>query len=145
MKVKIKKTDNKAVLPLKGSNLAAGFDLTAISEQFVQSPTGPTYIYGTGLSFEIPEGYVGKIYPRSSLGKNTTFVLVNHVGIIDADFRGEVMFQYKHFGNYPVKKYNVGDRIGQLIIEKVEQYEFEEVKELSDTKRGSGSYGSTGK
>ena len=107
-------------------------------------------VYGTGLAFEIPEGYVGLLFPRSSNAKKD-LLLSNSVGVLDSGYRGEVTFKFKPCEvfekpdlTYP-EKYEVGDRIGQLIIIPYPHIEFEVVEELSDTDRGAGGYGSTGK
>jgi dUTP pyrophosphatase len=119
--------------------------------------------YGTGLAFEIPEGYVGLIFPRSSICKEQ-LLLSNAVGVIDSGYRGEVSFKFKpsmaldnrqcvktdaeKFWSIAVRQndiYKVGDRIGQIIIIPYPSIEFEEVEELSETERGEGGYGSSGK
>jgi dUTP pyrophosphatase len=140
MKVKIKKLNEHAVLPTKGTKQSAGFDLVATSMNVY-----PDYVeYGTSLSFEIPEGHVGKIYPRSSISSSTQMVLCNSTGIIDADYRGEVKLRFRQLVPN-AKKYNVGDKMGQIIIEKLLEIEFEEAKEVTETVRGTGSFGSTGR
>jgi len=135
MKVKIKKLVEEVVIPSYAKDLDAGLDLTATSMKI----EGMNIVYGTGLAFEIPEGHVGLIFPRSSIAK-TGLTLRNSVGVLDAGFRGEVTFKFLR-GKYP---YKVGDRIGQLIILPFPKVEFEEVDELSETERGEGSYGSSG-
>lgn len=142
MKVKIKKLSPSAVIPRYAKIGDAGMDLTAISRSEV---VGNIITYGTGLSIEIPEGYVGLIFPRSSIYKQDMY-LTNCVGVIDSGYRGEIMFKYaitevEQFANL----YNVGDRVGQIIILPYPQIEFEEAEELSSTERGEGGYGSTGK
>ena len=100
------------------------------------------YVYGTGLAMEIPKGYVGLIFPRSSISK-TSHSLRNAVGVIDSGYRGEIIFKFSiNTHNSPV--YEVGERIGQMIIMPYPQVEFEEAFELSKTERGKGGYGSTG-
>lgn len=139
--VKVKRLSPDAVLPKYAKANDAGQDLTAISKVETQK-----YIeYGTGLALEIPRGYVGLIYPRSSLS-NYDMVLANHVGVIDADYRGEIKFRFKktNEGAY-AKYYEVGDRIGQLIVVPFPVVQWEEVSELEETERGSGGYGSSGK
>lgn len=151
MKVKIKKLNDLAVIPSYAKQGDAGMDITAISKQV--SEDGLYIEYKTGLAIEIPEGYVGLIFPRSSVSK-TTLSLANAVGVIDSGYRGEISFRFKDSGisvsmdnNDFVEgiAYNVGDRVGQLIILPFPTIEFEEVTELSNTTRGKGSYGSTGK
>ena len=160
MKVTFKKLNDKAVMPKKAHPTDAGFDLVATSKRIDE--TG-NIVYGTGLAFEIPEGHVGLIFPRSSISK-TNIVLTNSVGVCDCHFRGEVMAKFKpvntahEFITPPLglvepyidmdgapRDYEVGERIAQLIIIPIPEIEFEEVEELSETDRGTGGYGSTGK
>jgi dUTP pyrophosphatase len=139
MKVKIKKLHADAVIPSYAKPGDAGMDLTAI---MTGSDEYGNYIYSTGLAIEIPEGYVGLLFPRSSNAK-TDLYLTNHVGVIDSGYRGELMFKFrptKINGNC----YQPGDRIGQLLIIPYPQIELEEVKELTSTERGASGYGSTG-
>jgi dUTP pyrophosphatase len=140
MKVKIKKMHTNAVVPKYAKPGDAGLDLTAISEEWNEGNTMVTY--GTGLAVEIPEGYVGLLFPRSSVSK-TTLNLANSVGVIDSGYRGEIMFKFRYLEEGMT--YDVGDRIGQLIIMPYPQVEFEEVEDLSFTERGEGGFGSTGK
>lgn len=138
MKVKIKKLHEDAVVPSYGKPGDAGMDLVAVS----QGQSHDIITYKTGLSVEIPEGYVGLLFSRSSVYK-TDLVLANSVGVIDSGYRGEIMLKYKVIGDL-FNVYNVGDRVGQLIIMPYPQIEFGEVEELSDTERGEGGFGSTG-
>lgn len=140
--VKVKKVLPNAVMPVRSSDEAAGYDLTAATEKFRPELTGPVWEYDTGLAFEIPPGYVGLVFPRSSITTKTTMLLGNSVGVIDSDYRGTVKFQFRPI--QPGKKYNVGDRIGQIIIMPVPLVAFDEVDELNDSKRGEGGFGSTG-
>jgi dUTP pyrophosphatase len=140
MKVKIEKMHTNAVVPKYAKPGDAGLDLTAISEEWNEGNTMVTY--GTGLAVEIPEGYVGLLFPRSSVSK-TTLNLANSVGVIDSGYRGEIMFKFRYLEEGMT--YDVGDRIGQLIIMPYPQVEFEEVEDLSFTERGEGGFGSTGK
>ncbi len=139
LKVKIKKLHKDAVIPKYASEGDAGLDLVAISEEWNDNNSVVTY--NTGLSVEIPKGYVGLVFPRSSVVK-TTLQLSNSVGVIDSGYRGPIMFKYRYLEEGDV--YNVGDRVGQLIIIPYPHIEFEEVDELSETSRGEGGYGSTG-
>lgn len=152
MKVKIKKLNNDAIIPKYSMPGDAGMDLVAISKRYVDD----LYIeYCTGLAIEIPIGYVGLIFPRSSIS-NTDLTLSNSVGVIDSGYRGEIKFRFKvsaELATYVEDKlgaerrdavyYDVGDRIGQLIILPYPKIELEEVQELSETKRNNGGYGST--
>jgi len=142
MKVNIKKTHKNALLPSYAKKGDAGMDLTATSKEIDNLGN---IVYGTGLAFEIPEGYVGLLFPRSSNSK-TNLYLTNHVGVIDSGYRGEVLFKYNTVDDFMTKgTYNVGDRIGQIIIIPYPQIEFQEVLTLSETDRGDNGYGSTGK
>jgi len=139
MKVKIKKLHENAVIPKYAKPGDAGMDLVAVTQSIL--PDG--IVYGTGLAMEIPEGYVGLLFPRSSNCKKT-LLLTNSVGVIDSGYRGEIKMVFDTY-RIPGKKYEVGDRVGQLIIIPYPQVEFEEVQELNSSERGEGSYGSTGK
>lgn len=149
MQVKIKLLHPDAVMPTKAHNDDAAYDLTAVSRSFDDFGN---VVYGFGLALEIPEGYAGFIYPRSSICKYD-IVLSNAVGVVDAGYRGEITAKFKPVPRldadkevvYGCKYYHVGDRVAQLIIRKVENVEFEGVQTLSDTERGTGGYGSTDK
>lgn len=145
MKVKIKKLHENAVIPSYAKAGDAGMDLTATTKTFDDNNN---VVYGTGLAVEIPQGYVGLIFPRSSNAK-TDLYLTNHVGVVDSGYRGEIMFKFrkadcsKNFQE--ARLYEVGDRVGQLIVIPYPTIEFEEVAELSDSDRGAGGFGSSGK
>ena len=143
VKVKVKKLNENAVIPQYATPGAACVDLVATSVIYDKYQN---YVFGTGLAFEIPKGYVGRLYPRSSNSK-TNLYLTNSVGNIDSDYRGEVMVKFKSrdLEMFGYEYYKVGDRIAQLTIEEVPTVEFEEVEELSETQRGDGGYGSTGR
>lgn len=161
MKVRFKKLNEKAVMPTKAHATDAGFDLTATSRE-VDDDNG-SVVYGTGIAVEIPEGYVGFVFPRSSICKKD-LALSNAVGVIDAGYRGEIMAKFKPtlpawegeddgktetlVGGYSecefVESYEVGDRIAQLIILPYPEVEFVEADSLSGSERGEGGYGSTG-
>lgn len=145
MKVKIKKLHPNAVIPSYAYETDAGLDMTAISMEWDYSNKQITY--GTGLGIQIPEGHVGLIFPRSSIYKKD-LTLSNSVGVIDSGFLGEIKFKFNYHGimlNYTTtdRYYNLGERIGQLVILPFPKIEFEEVDELSSTKRGTGGFGST--
>ena len=140
MKIKIKKLHSGAVIPKYAKQGDAGLDLTAVS--MVTDDTG-CVVYGTGLAVEIPEGYVGLLFTRSSNAK-TNMYLTNHVGVIDSGYRGEIMLKYKPIDTYGINIYEVGDRVGQLLVLPYPQVQFEEVEELSQTQRGAGGFGSSG-
>lgn len=149
-KLKYKLLHKDAVAPEKGTEGSAGFDLTAVSHQWNDKYS--FWEYKTGLAIEIPKGYVGYIFPRSSISKKT-LSLCNSVGVIDSDYRGEISFRFKEtFTPTEVTdghlndpdNYEELDRIGQLIIMPIPSIEFEEVEELTDTERGKNGYGHTG-
>lgn len=138
--VKVKKLNEKAVIPKYAKPGDAGLDLTATSKK----QEGKNVVYGTGLSIEIPNGHVGLLFPRSSL-TNYDLSLGNHVGVIDSGYRGEIIFKFKRTDMQMLsKEYEIGDRIGQLLIIPYPRINLVEVSELSDSERGTGSYGSTG-
>ena len=142
MEVKIKKLHPDAVIPAYTKPGDAGLDLTATS---VVTDEYGNVVYGTGLAIEIPFGYAGLLFPRSSNSK-TDLYLTNHVGIVDSGYRGEIMFKYRPLdGILNSKIYQVGERVGQIVILPYPAVSFEEVEQLSDTERGEGGYGSTGK
>jgi dUTP pyrophosphatase len=140
MKVKIKKLHPNAVKPKYAKESDAGMDLVA-TEIIGETPSQITY--GTGLAMEIPDGMVGLIFPRSSI-RNTGLTLSNCVGVIDAGYRGEIQATFNKNG---VKDefYKVGDRVVQIIIVPHPIIQIIEVDELSESSRGIGGFGSTGK
>lgn len=137
MKVNIKKLVENAIIPTYAKLGDAGMDLYSTS---IEVSEDGVVTYGTGLSMEIPEGYVGLLFPRSSNYKQD-LVLCNSVGVIDSGYRGEIMFKYFQIGE---NMYKVGDRVGQIIILPYPQIEFTEVENLSKTERGEGGFGHTG-
>ena len=142
MQVKVKKLHPTAVTPEYATDGAAAFDLTAINKESNCFENITTY--GTGLAFEIPKGYVGLLFPRSSVHK-TCLTLANCVGVIDSDYRGEVMAKFRIDDCSDGQPYDIGDRVIQMIIMPAPQVELIEVEELSATERGNGGFGSTGK
>ena len=159
MKVKIKKLYKDSILPTKAHATDAGYDLYAHSKSYDDDGN---VVYGSGVAMEIPQGYVGLVFPRSSNAKKD-LILSNSVGVIDSGYRGEISFKFKKnlklrieygtmgFGNEielvkgGYKEYSVGERVGQIIIMPYPEIEFVEVEELSDSERGDGGYGSSGK
>lgn len=144
MIVNIKKLDENAVIPKYAHSTDAGMDLVATSVQYDQEYNN--YIYGTGIALEIPEGYVGFIFPRSS-NRKTNCYMTNHVGVIDSGYRGEVMVTFKDRNDHPEmgkEPYKVGDKIAQIIIMPYPNIQFAEAENLSDSDRGTGGHGSTG-
>lgn len=171
IKVKIKKRNEQAVIPTYAKPGDAGMDLTAIDYEY--DIEKDCHIYKTGLSIEIPEGYVGLVFPRSS-NRKTEAYMCNHVGVIDSGYRGDITVSFKlrdinkrHMFARPItsqqnnvniykrtrlttfaemnKPYQIGDRVAQLMIIPYPTVEFEEVTELSKTERGEEGHGSTGK
>lgn len=141
-KLKIKKLDERAVMPRYAKPGDAGMDLTAID--CVWDVGRMQMRYRFGLAFEIPEGYVGLIFPRSSICKKN-LSLANCVGVIDSGYRGEVTAVFNLLRGERGEIYDVGDRTAQLVVMPFAQCEIEETDELSETERGTGGYGSTGK
>lgn len=168
--IKIKLLNERAVMPTKAHNSDAGYDLTATSMDYDDHGN---VVYGTGVAVEIPEGYVGLVFPRSS-SANTCLILSNCVGVIDAGYRGEITckFTSKHKMTYyasfwerlkffftlkntigqvytlhhnDASIYEVGDRIAQLVIVKLPDVALVQSPDLSDSERGKGGYGSSGK
>jgi len=143
MQVKIKKVNSLALIPSYAKDGDAGMDLIATS---VISETDTQITYGLGVALEIPKGFVGLVFPRSSIRK-TRLQLSNSVGVIDSGYRGELQATFNKINNNSVSEndYKVGDRVAQIMIIPHPPIEFEEADELSDTERGEGGFGSTGK
>ena len=143
VEVKIKKISPNAVLPTYGTENAAGADLSACLFAPITIDPGQTFVVKTGLTMEIPEGYVGLIYARSGLATKRGLAPANKVGVIDSDYRGEIMVALYNQSELP-QKIEPGERIAQLVIVPYLRGVFNEVDELSDTTRGAGGFGSTG-
>jgi dUTP pyrophosphatase len=141
MKVKIKKLHSDAVIPTYAKSGDAGMDLVATE---ILSNTTFDITYGLGIALEIPEGFVGLVFPRSSIRKYE-LTLSNSVGVIDSGYRGELQATFKKTQGLDSIKYKVGERGAQIIILPYPTIYMTEVPELSDTERGSGGFGSTGK
>ena len=155
MEVKIKKLNESAVIPTYAKNGDAGMDLTATSKTYDYNGN---VVYGTSLAFEIPHGYVGLLFPRSSNTKKD-LILGNSVGVIDSGYRGEVILIFKKNMNVnkfenaiksrekfiSLDEYEVGERVGQIIIMPYPKVTFVEVDELGTSERGDGGFGSSGK
>ena len=144
MIVKVKKLDDRAILPTYGSACAAGADLYAlVNGESLTIAAGETVLVSTGLSVEIPEGYVGLIYARSGLATKKGLAPANKVGVIDSDYRGEVKVA---LFNQSGKEQSIaaGERVAQLVIAPYLAVEYQQAEELSDTARGAGGFGSTG-
>lgn len=143
MIVNIKKLDEKAILPTYGTEFSAGADLYALTDGDVTIEPAQTVLIHTGISLEVPEGYAGLIYARSGLASKKGLAPANKVGVVDADYRGEVMVALHNHSN-ETRTISNGERIAQLVIAPFLKAEFNLVDELSDTVRGQGGFGSTG-
>lgn len=139
LKVKIRKNHPNAVIPQYSRVGDAGLDMTAISK----TETALYVEFDTCLSIQLPEGHVGLLFPRSSIS-NYTLSLANSVGVVDSNFTGSIRFRFKKTSTNAYEKiYDVGDRIGQLVILPIPTIEFEEVEDVSETERGEGAFGSS--
>ena len=139
----VKLLDPRAKLPAYGSADAAGADLYVLTDGPVTIAPGKTVLLHTGLAFAIPKGYVGLVYARSSLGTKKGLAPANKVGVIDADYRGEVRVALHNHGSVP-QVVEDGDRVAQLVITPYLTAQFQAADELDDTQRGAGGFGSTG-
>ena len=142
--INIKKTDEKAVIPTYGSEYAAGADLYACLDEAQTIEPGQTVLIHTGIAMEIPEGYAGLVYARSGLASKKGLAPANKVGVIDADYRGEIMVALHNHGTQP-QTVEPEERIAQLVITPYIVGAFHQVDELGDTVRGTGGFGSTGR
>lgn len=143
-KISVKKLDERAILPKYGSDYAAGADLYALTDGELVFAPGETKFVRTGLALEIPEGYAGLVYARSGLACKRGLAPANKVGVVDADYRGEIMVALHNHSDKP-QTILQGERIAQLVIAPFLRAEFEEASELSETVRGAGGFGSTGR
>ena len=143
IKVNIKKTVEDAILPTYGSEYAAGADLYSCSDKTEIAP-GETVLMHTGVAIELPVGYVGLVYARSGLASKRGLAPANKVGVIDCDYRGEIMVALHNHGSV-TQTVEKGERIAQLVIAPYFTADFNEVEELSETVRGEGGFGSTGR
>ena len=143
-KIAVKKLRENAVIPTYGSAEAAGADLYACLEETILIAPGETVFVPTGIAMEVPKGCAGLVFARSSLGAKRGLAPANKVGVIDSDYRGEFFVALHNHGKLP-QEIAHGERIAQLLIVPVFTPGFTEVTELSDTLRGSGGFGSTGK
>ena len=141
--VSVKKLDPRAKVPTYGSADAAGADLYALTDGPVTIGPGETVLIHTGLAFAIPRGYVGLVYARSGLATKQGLAPANKVGVIDADYRGELMVSLHNHGGEALTV-NDGDRIAQMVITPYLTARFELADDLDDTVRGAGGFGSTG-
>ena len=142
--VKIKKLNENAIIPTYGTEYSAGADLYALPGEKTVIPPHKTVLIHTGLAMEIPEGYMGLIFARSGLASKRGLAPANKVGVIDADYRGEFMVAL-HNHTDEEREVEGGERVAQLAIVPYLKAEFEVAEELSETVRGAGGFGSTGK
>lgn len=142
-KMKIKKLNEGAIVPTYGSELSAGADLYACEESDVVIGAGETRLIHTGIALEIPCGYVGLIYARSGLATKRGLAPANKVGVIDSDYRGEIMVALYNQSNVE-QTVSVGERVAQIVFTPYAMAEFEIAEELDETLRGAGGFGSTG-
>ena len=144
MKIQIKKLNANAIIPTRGSDRAAGYDLYACLEQDVIIGAGETVKIGTGLSIAVPDGYFGAIFARSGLAAKEGLRPANCVGVADSDYRGEYIVAL-HNDSAVSRTVTPGERIAQLVVMPYLSVEFDEVDALDETERGAGGFGSTGK
>ena len=142
--IRVKKLNEKAILPTYGSAEAAGADLYACLDEPITILPGETAWIPTGLALEVPKGCAGLVYARSSLGVKRGLAPANKVGVIDSDYRGELRVVLLNHGK-TAQTLAHGERIAQFLITPVLTPAYEEAEELSDTDRGAGGFGSTGK
>lgn len=144
MKVRIKKLSDKAKLPSYGSADAAGCDLYACTEDEIEVAPHATVMVHTGIAMELPRGYAGFIYARSGLASKRHLAPANKVGVVDCDYRGEIIVALHNHSDAP-QTISAGERIAQMVVAPYITAEFEEAEELSGTERGAGGFGSTGR
>lgn len=142
-KVNIKKLNENAKIPTYGTEYAAGADLYACIDEDVVISKGETKLIKTGISLEVPTGYAGLIFARSGLATKKGLAPANKVGVVDSDYRGEIMVTLHNHTNID-QKIEKGERIAQFIITPYLKAEFNVVEKLEDTKRGANGFGSTG-
>ena len=143
MNINFKKLSVLATVPTRGSVNAAGYDLYAASTYNIEIPRGETVKIGTGIAIEIPEGYFGAVFARSGLATKKGLRPANAVGVIDSDYRGELIVALHNDSNM-TQYVDAGERIAQLVILPYLNVDFNEVDELNSTDRGEGGFGSTG-
>ena len=144
VKVNIKKLNENAAIPTYGSQFSAGADLYACNEEPIVIKPHQTVLVKTGIALEIPEGYAGLIYARSGIATKRGLAPANKVGVVDSDYRGEVMVALHNHSSI-VQEIEPNERIAQLVVTPFLKVDFCETDELTDTVRGEGGFGSTGK
>lgn len=144
MKIKTRILKENTKLPFRATEGSAGADLYACTDNDIILKSGERKLIPTGIAVEIPVGYGGFVFPRSSVALKNGIALANCVGVVDSDYRGELMIPAINHGkeDFIIKN---GDRIAQLVIMPVDNTEYEIAEELTDTERGEGGFGSTGK
>lgn len=143
MNIKYKVLNELAKEPTRGSEYAAGYDLYAATDREISLFPHTTQLIGTGLAFELPDGYFGAVYARSGLASKKGLRPANCVGVIDSDYRGEVMVALHNDSDH-IMTIDAGERIAQLVLMPYVNMTFEQVEELNTTNRGEGGFGSTG-
>ena len=143
IKVEIKKLDERAIIPTYGTEFSAGADIYALLDEPLTITPGETKFIHTGLAIAIPEGFVGLNFARSGMASKRGLAPANKVGVIDCDYRGEVMVALHNHGTEP-QTIEHGDRVAQMVFVPYYAAEFELKDELSETTRGEGGFGSTG-
>ena len=141
--IAVKKLKENAILPTYGSEFSAGADLYAVTDEPIEFLPNETKLVGTGLAMEIPEGYAGLIYARSGLASKRGLAPANKVGVVDADYRGEIMVAL-HNHSDKVQRIEPKEGIAQLVVAPFLKAEYYEAETLTDTTRGAGGFGSTG-
>lgn len=144
MEIKIKRLNKRAKIPTFGTEFSAGADLYCAEEHEISVCSGQKCSIGTGISMEIPEGYVGLVFARSGLACKNGLRLCNSVGVIDADYRGEIKVVLHNDSEY-VREIKPGERVAQMIVMPYPKVSFIEAEELSDTVRGESGFGGTGR
>lgn len=143
MNIKYKVLNELAKEPTRGSEYAAGYDLYAATDKEISLFPHTTQLIGTGLAFELPDGYFGAVYARSGLASKKGLRPANCVGVVDSDYRGEVMVALHNDSDH-IMTIDAGERIAQLVLMPYVNMTFEQVEELNTTNRGEGGFGSTG-
>lgn len=142
--IEIKKLREEASLPVYGTGFSAGADLFACLKEGVTLNPGESFLVPTGLAMKIPDGYVGLVYARSGLASKRGLAPANMVGVIDSDYRGEIMVALRNYSNQP-QRIEKNERIAQIVFTPYLTGSFQLVDSLDETKRGAGGFGSTGK
>lgn len=144
MKLYFKKLDDRAIVPTYGTDFSAGADLRAILDEPITIKPGESALLHTGIAVAIPEGYVGLVYARSGIACKRGLAPSNKVGVIDADYRGEIMVSLHNHGTID-QTIDPDERIAQMVVAPFIHCEYEETDDLKNTERGTGGFGSTGR